>query len=81
MTNTFWLCVLCVACRTGTGLFVELHAIPPEASAVDGPVQLGYGLVPYEVRSCVTGAFANTIRYITRCLCVCDCRDEKSAEF
>ena len=41
--------------RGGCGLFVEMHAMPPDAPAVAGPVQLGYGLVPYEVRSCATG--------------------------
>ena len=41
--------------RGGCGLFVELHAMEPDAPQLDGPVQLGYGLRPFEVRSIVTG--------------------------
>ena len=41
--------------RGGCGLFVELHAMASDAAASDGPIQLGYGLKPYEVRSLVTG--------------------------
>ena len=37
--------------RGGCGLFVELHAMPSDAAACDGPIQLGYGLRPCKCTS------------------------------
>jgi hypothetical protein len=36
-------------------LMVELHSMAVDAASNVGPVQLGYGLRPYEIRSLVTG--------------------------